>query len=380
MGRVSLEEARVFTRATPVVDAHCDTLGKVGVPPITAIPGTWPATMKGGPGPAAGPAPAAQPGRPDDPAAHGRIRRLGERLADTHVDLPRLIEAGVSGQFFACYIEPEHVIHRPLERALELIETFYAEAAANPDRLVPATGPAAIREAGRQGKVAGVLTIEGGEVLQGNLAVLGALHRLGVRALTLTWNFRNALADGVAETRTGGGLTRFGVEVVKEMGRLGMLVDVSHLSERGFWQVLEEATGPVVATHSNARAVCDHPRNLTDDQIKALAARGGVMGLNAAPAFVRQGAGQPGPDGRVVTATLDGLLDHADHVVELVGAEHLGLGLDLDGTWATPEGLADVSDLPALTRGLLERGYPPEAVRAILGGNWLRVMEEAGME
>lgn len=377
MASVTIEEARAFMRAVPVVDAHCDTLLKVGAPAVRAIPGSWPVAMTGA-ARAQAPRPGSAAASPP-PSGSDIPRRLGERLADTHVDLPRLAEAGVSGQFFACYVEPQYVTYRALERAVELIETFYAEAAANTDKFVPATGPAAIRGAHRQGKVAGVLAVEGGEALQGNLAVLGTLHRLGVRALTLTWNFRNALADGVAEDRTGGGLTRFGVEVVKEMARLGMLIDVSHLSEAGFWQVLEEASGPVVATHSNARAVCDHPRNLTDAQLKALADKGGVIGLNAAPAFVRKGAGNPGPDGRVVEATLDGVLDHADHILELIGPAHLGLGLDFDGIASTPTGLEEVSRLPYLTRRLLERGCPAAAVRAILGENWLRVMEEVGM-
>lgn len=339
MAKISLEDARAFNRSCPVVDAHCDTLLKIG-----------------------------------------GERRLGDRLTGTHVDLPRLVEAGVSGQFFACYIEPEFIPCRALERTLELADRFYDAAAAFPDLMFQATGPEDIRRAQREGRVAGILTVEGGEALQGSLAVLRALHRLGVRALTLTWNFRNALADGVDEIRTGGGLSTFGVSVVREMGRLGMLVDVSHLSEAGFWQVMEEAKGPVVATHSNAKAVCDHRRNLTDDQLKALAAKGGVTGLNAAPAFVTKDAGKTGSDGALIKATIPALLDHVDHIVDLVGPEHLGLGLDLDGIARTPEGFDDVSCLPALTQGLFERGHSEETVRAILGGNFLRVMEEAGMK
>ena len=341
MTHLSLEEALAFNRSCPVVDLHCDTLLKVG---------------------------------PD--------RGLGHRRADTHLDLPRLGEAGVSGQFFACYIEPQHVSYRALERTLEMIEAFYGEAAANPSRLVPAVGASGIRQAHREGKVAGLLAVEGGEALQGNLGLLSTLYRLGVRSLTLTWNFRNALADGWQESRTGGGLSRFGALAVKEMERLGMLVDVSHLSDAGFRQVLEETSGPVIASHSNARAVCEHPRNLTDEQIRALAARGGVMGLNLAPGFLRAGAGRPvaaGTDGgEPVKATLADALDHVDHIVQLVGPAHVGLGLDLDGIYSLPEGFQDVASLPRLTQGLFERGHSPETVRAILGGNFLRVMEEVG--
>jgi len=336
--RVTVEEARAVLTRAPVVDAHCDTLLKV------------------------------------EPGAG---RRLGTRRTDTQVDLPRLVEAGVAGQFFACYIEPEYLNGRALERVLVLIERFYTEAEAYPDLLRPVTGAAGIRMCHRERKVGGLLTVEGGEVLQGNLEVLGALYRLGVRSITLTWNFRNTIADGVWEARTGGGLTRFGVEVVQEMGRLGMLVDVSHLSEAGFWDVLEVARGPVVATHSNARAVCDHPRNLSDAQIKALASSGGVIGLNSAPAFVRPPGSQEGAGG--TSARLADLLDHADHVIGLVGPDHLGLGLDLDGISRTLEDFGDVSRLPALVQGLLERGHSEETVTKVLGGNFLRVMERVGL-
>jgi membrane dipeptidase len=290
------------------------------------------------------------------------------------------VEAGVSGQFFACYVEPQFIPYQALERTLQLADQFYGAADSFPELMIRATGPDGIWKAHREGKVAGILTVEGGEALQGSLAVLRALYRLGVRALTLTWNFRNALADGVDETRTGGGLSNFGVEVVREMGRLGMLVDVSHLTEAGFWQVMEEARGPVVATHSNARAVCDHRRNLTDEQLKALAAKGGVTGLNAAPGFVTKDAYKTGPDGRLIKATISALLDHADHIIGLVGPDHVGLGLDLDGISRTPEDFEDVTCLPLLTQGLFERGHSAETVRAILGGNFLRAMDEAGVK
>jgi len=327
-------------RSAPVVDAHCDTIAKIG----------------GSTG-----------------------RRLGARLTDTHIDLPRLVEARVAAQFFACCIDPRQPTARPLERALEQIDTFYCEAEANPGTFAAVTGPAGVGEAFRQGRVAGLLAVEGGEVLQGSLAVLRMLHRLGVRYLTLTWNYRNALADGFEEARTGGGLSRFGVEVVREMGRLGMLVDVSHLSEAGFWQVMEVAEGPVIASHANARAVCDHPRNLTDDQIRALAQKGGVMGLCSCGAHVREGA-RPASDPQGPRATLDDLLDHADHIIAIAGPSCLGFGLDLDGTDNTTAGLDDVLGVPRLVQGLLERGHSPDTVRAAMGGNFLRVMEEVGMK
>lgn len=327
-------------RTGPVIDAHCDTLVRLG-------PGT--------------------------------SRRLGSRLADTQIDLPRLKESGVTAQFFACCVDAADGAYRPTERALRLIDVFHSEIEANPDSFVQATGPDGVLGAVRDGRVAGILAIEGGEALGGDLAVLRILHRLGVRVVTLTWNHRNSLADGLDESGTGGGLTRFGVDVVREMGRLGMLVDVSHLSEAGFWRVMEVAEGPVIATHSNARAVCDHPRNLTDDQIRALAAKGGVMGLNSCGPFVSERAGKPGPDGQPQRAEIADLVDHADHIIRLVGGKHLGFGLDLDGIRTMTAGLEEVTGVPHLVRGLLERGHDPGTVRDIMGGNFLRAMKEAAM-
>jgi len=182
--------------------------------------------------------------------------------------------------------------------------------------------------------------------------------------LTLTWNHRNEIADGVFDRRTKGGLTRFGVEVIQEMNRLNMLIDVSHLSEAGFWDVLEVSRKPVMASHSNCRRICDSPRNLSDDQIKSLAGAGGVMGLCFVPDFVH-----------LSEPSLDKLIDHVDHVTELAGIDCLGLGSDFDGFEAALPGLEDVSRLPALTEGLLHRGYSTEAIQKILGGNFLRLLK-----
>lgn len=311
-------------------------------------------------------------------------RTLAERSTKGHVDLPRLAEGGVDVQFFACYIEPQHKPDRGLRRAMQLIDVFHRELAANQDRMVPVLKAADFEAAKGAGKVGAVLAIEGGEAVGDDLAALRNLHRLGLRSLGLVWNQRNLIADGVGEVRTHGGLTNFGVEVVKECNRLGILVDVSHLSDEGFWDVLGVSTKPIVATHSNSRAVCEHRRNLTDDQVRALAKNGGVMGMNFAPSFLGN-LDTPGFEAKSEQAyrrmvkgktSVDSVVRHIDHLMELVGPDHVGLGSDFDGSGATPDGLEDVSRLPALSEALLARGYDEEVIEKILGRNFLRVFRE----
>ncbi len=291
-------------------------------------------------------------------------RRLSERSRVGHVDLPRLKQGGVNVQFFAAYISPAD---RPqaVARALVLIDRFYAAIAENAREMMPVKSFADLQEALAGGKLAALLTIEGGEALNGRIEVLRMFYRLGVRCLTLTWNHRNEIGDGVFEERTKGGLTRFGVAVVEEMNRLNMLVDVSHLAEPGFWDVLAVSKKPVIASHSNCRKLCAHPRNLTDEQIKALAAAGGIVGLCFYPALVH-------PEKPV----LNRLLDHVDHIAGLAGVDYIGLGSDFDGFQGALPGLEDVSRLPVLTEGLLRRGYREEEIRKILGGNFLRLLKE----
>ncbi len=291
-------------------------------------------------------------------------RRLGEQSGAGHVDLPRLKEGGVDIQFFAAYISPPY-IPRALTRALALIDRFYTELGENSREIMLVKSFADIQDALARGKIAAVLAVEGGEALHGSLEVLRILYHLGVRCLTLTWNHRNEIGDGVLEERTRGGLTRFGVEVVREMNRLNMLVDVSHLSEAGFWDVLEVSSKPVIASHSNCRRLCGHPRNLTDEQIKSLASAGGVMGLCFYPEFVHDR--EP---------SLSKVLDHIDHVVEIAGINCVGLGSDFDGFAGALFGLEDVRRLPALTEGLLQRGYGEDEVKKILGENFLRLLRD----
>ncbi len=225
-----------------------------------------------------------------------------------------------------------------------------------------------VEKAKKEDKVAGVIGLEGAESVEGDLSLLRMFYRLGVRLLTVAWSRRNRAADGVYETRTGGGLTNFGLQLVKECNRLGIMVDVSHLSPAGVRDVLEVSSAPVIASHSNAHALCPHPRNLTDEQLVAVARKGGVIGVTFVPAFISEERQE---------ASLEKLLDHIDHIVHIAGIDHVGLGSDFDGfPPPPPTGLEDVTCLPAITAGLVERGYSEDNVRKVLGGNLLRVFRQ----
>ena len=301
--------------------------------------------------------------------ASSQQRDFFERNESGHIDLPRLKEGGVTCQVMALYIEPQYKPTRSARRCLELMDAFYSLVDVS-ESFVLATSAQDIRNAKESGKVCGLLSIEGGEAIEGSLRVLRTFYRLGVRAMGLTWNQRNDLADGVGEKHAGSSITDLGISVIKEMERLGMLVDVSHLSESSFWGVHEVAERPYIASHSNARALASHPRNLTDKQIEALAEKGGVIGVVYCPAFV---------DDDDEKVSLSRLCDHIDHIKKIAGIDHVGLGSDFDG-FGTPPGkpqvFKDVSELPLLTQELMNRGYSEEDIQKILGGNWLRVYEE----
>lgn len=291
------------------------------------------------------------------PTADGLDHKKGQ------FDLSRMKKGGVAVQFFAVFTASGYK-GRELEGALEQIDKYYGALAEVSD-LVGVSTYSQLDQCLKTGKRAAVLAVEGGEVLYQSLSILRVLYRLGVRCLTLTWNNRNQLADGVGEKSSRGGLSDFGLQVVKEMNELGMLIDVSHLSERGFWDVLATTKVPVIASHSNTRAVCNHPRNLSDEQIKALAQNGGVVGLTFVPAFVD-------PD----NPCLERLLDHLDHVTNLVGVDHVGFGSDFEGVEKTIAGMDDVSKYEGLKDVLLNRGYREADVEKILGSNLLRVLRQ----
>lgn len=291
-----------------------------------------------------------------------RGRWLGERSPTGHIDLPRLREGGVDAQFFACFVPVAHQRHGAVTHAMARLDQLLLLAEREADRFVIALTADDIPAAKAAGKVAGILGLEGAEALDGEISLLRQYYRLGIRNLGLAWNFRNAACDGVSESRTNGGLTEFGVRVVEECNRLGMMLDLSHLSPAGVTDVLALSRMPVIASHSNARTLWDHPRNLTDDQLRAVAAGGGVVGVTFVDAFLAI----PG------TATLNHVIDQIDYLLDLIGPDHVAIGSDFDGCMP-PEELADVTRYPSITERLVARGHAETVIRKVLGENYLRV-------
>lgn len=330
-------------------------------------------------------------------------------------DLPRFIESGITGQWLSAFIDAPFARQTPdasYERTITFLDTISSWVRRHPDRLIFATTAADVRRAKQEGKIAMLIGVEGGHAIENSLENLREIHRRGARYLTLTWNNGNDWAGsccGVDGTRTGG-LTPFGRDVVREMNRLGMLVDVSHVSEQTFADAIETSTHPVIASHSSARAITDHVRNLTDGQLRAIARNGGVVNVNFFPRFIdpahwaafqaidpaldalrdslqRAGADEPTVAARVATrrrelnaaippTPLSVLIDHFDHIAKVAGVDHVGIGSDFDGIGSTPREMEDVTHLPRIAQGLLDRGYSEEDVRKILGGNMLRVMAQ----
>ena len=300
-------------------------------------------------------------------AVEGKLK-LGERSSEGHLDLPRLREGGVTAQVFAIFVEDRYLPAGAAKQTSRVLDAFYRELEVNADALVLATKAGDVEEAKAAGKAAAVIGFEGAEALEGDLALLRMFYRLGLRLLTVTWSRRNQAGDGVFEARTGGGLTSFGLRLVTECNNLGIILDISHLAPAGVRDVLEASSAPVIASHSNAHALCPNPRNLTDEQLVAVAAKGGVVGATFVPAFIAE---------ERTEASLEKLLDHIDHMVKVAGIDHVGLGSDFDGFPPPPPvGLEDVTCLSGITAGLIGRGCSEEDVRKILGLNFLRVFRQ----
>lgn len=280
-----------------------------------------------------------------------------------HVDWPRLQAGKVNLQFFAFYIEPEYKPSGALSRVLELLAYFQDLRQDQKDKLSLILSQEDIKKLHPHAASA-LLAIEGGEVLEGKASALRFLFQLGFRSMTLTWNQRNQLADGAWEKENKGGLSVLGRQVVQEMNTLGMLIDVSHLNEAGFWDVLSRTQRPVAATHSCCRALKEHPRNLSNGQLRALRDNGGVIGINFYPGFLGQ-----------TPCTLLRVAEHLEHAASVAGIDHVGLGSDFDGISLTPQGLSSAADFPCLTEVLIKRGWKQEEVAKAMGGNFIRVLQ-----
>ena len=339
---------------------------------------------------------------------------FGERhtVADGDMDLPRIREGGLDVQFWSIYMGKRETPGAAIREALERIDAVYDMAARHPHDVVVAHSVAEIRAAVADGKFVSLMGIEGGHIIEESLPALRNFYRLGVRYMTLTHSFHTTFADssGTGETPkpVHDGLTDFGREIVVEMNRMGMLVDISHVSDKTFFDTLEVTRAPVIASHSSVRAIADHPRNMDDDMLRALAKNGGVVMINFYPVYIDEVArakateyfkehaavlgkmrAEADPAKRrdayrkhfenypVPQTSLDVLLDHFDHAIKVAGPDHVGIGGDWDGVPSLPVGMDEINKLPALTEQLLARGHAPDTVRKVLGENLLRVLEQA---
>jgi membrane dipeptidase len=333
---------------------------------------------------------------------------ISKRSPIGHVDIPRLKEGGINAPFFALWVPTYYSGAEAIRRTLDLRDAMQRLFDTHAEQIALALTAADVERITRNGRVAAILTVEGGHQIAEDLAVLRMYHRLGIRAMTLTHFRNNGWADASTDKPAHNGLTAFGKEVVREMNRLGMIVDVSHVSDKTFFDTLEVSSKPVIASHSSCRALSDVPRNMTDDMLKALAKNGGVVGINFGEGFVNQKDAEkltaaftaaaeerPALTGKAlddyaeeehrkdskappmqVFATIDDVVEHIDHAVKAAGVEHVGIGSDFDGISGPPKGLEDVSKLSALKAALKKKGYTDDDLKKIFGLNTLRVLRE----
>ncbi|MFZ2154964.1 MAG: dipeptidase [Bradyrhizobium sp.] len=298
---------------------------------------------------------------------------IGKPTTTGHTDIGRLRKGGVGAVFFSAYVAPEYAGKgQSAHRALEMIDTIrYDIAGRYPNDFAPARTAAEIEDAGRRGKIAVLIGIEGGHAIEDNLRLLRDYYALGARYMTLTHMNTNGWADSCGDLNDPkvnhhNGLTAFGRQVIAGMNRLGMMVDMSHVSDKTFWDTLEVSRAPIFASHSSCRALCDVPRNMTDEMIRAVAKKGGVVQINFNPGFLTLRKSPP--------ANLGDVVAHIDHVVKIAGIDAVGIGSDFDGIEQVPAGLENVSQFPSLTRALRDKGYSAADVRKIYSGNLLRFM------
>jgi membrane dipeptidase len=330
---------------------------------------------------------------------------IDKRLPRFHTDIPRLVEGGIGGQWWSVYVPGTLGTDEAVRVTLEQVDIVHRMIARYPDRFQLALTAADVTDAFGAGRIASLLGAEGGHSIGGSLAVLRSLHALGVRYMTLTHNQNVGWADSATDVPDAGGLSAFGRDVVREMQRLGMLVDLSHVAVTTMNDALDIAEAPVIFSHSSAKAITDSPRDVPDDVLRRLAENNGVCMVTFVPAFVSQDcadwlvdlkeeAGSRGLDPSNLhqvfglaaeyakehpqpSATLSQVADHAEHVAEVAGIEHVGIGGDFDGTPDLPVGLEDVSRYPALFGELARRGWTEADLEALASGNILRVMRAA---
>jgi membrane dipeptidase len=333
---------------------------------------------------------------------------------------------GLDAEFFAIWVEPTEWRGRFAHRALQLIDSVREQVRRHPDKLLLGTGADDLLRAKSEGRFCALLGLEGGHAIENSLALLRTYFRLGVRYMTLTWTNTNEWADSSgdlddASIQHHGGLTEFGRDVIREMNRLGMMIDISHVSDQTFWDVLRTTRAPVIASHSSARALCDLPRNMSDEMLRAVATSNGIVMVNFYAAFIDAAwrerwrateaerhaltaaaaksfreRGEPAPYSvsmdsdrsfyaeRFAAHTpapgVETLIDHIDHVAKVSGIDHVGIGSDFDGYSIGPRGMETAAQLPAITERLMARGYTAEQMQKILGGNLLRVMRAVEAE
>jgi membrane dipeptidase len=333
---------------------------------------------------------------------------IGQRLTDGQADLVRLQEGGMHAPFFALWVPMYYKGSEAVRRTLDMRDAFQDVLDRYPDRIELATSAADVERIVHVHKIAAVLTLEGGHQIADDLAVRRMYQRMGIRSITLTHFRNNDWCDSSTDKPQHNGLTEFGKDVVREMNRIGIIVDISHVSDKAFFDAIAVTTKPVIASHSSCRALSEFPRNMTDDMLRAVGSNGGVVGINFGGGFLNQkeadndlrnikaiGGSEPNLTGKALDAymtnmhmkndwkhprksmaSLDDVVAHIDHVVKITGIDHVGIGSDFDGISDAPRGLEDESKMPALTAALLKRGYSQGDIKKIMGGNTLRVMRE----
>jgi membrane dipeptidase len=337
---------------------------------------------------------------------------LGVRHADGCIDIPRMREGGLGAIFFSIWIPGTVTGPEAIKRAIDQIDAVRRQVQLHPNDLVLATTAEEVRRAHSAGKIAALLGVEGGHMIDSDLAALRTFSALGVRYMTLTHSVNDEWADSSTDKPVHNGLTDFGKQVVREMNRLGMMVDISHVSDKTFYDALAVSSAPLIASHSSCRALCDAPRDMTDDMIKDLAAKGGVIQINYHVGFISQefrDAEKANPQieeeiqteakkrcgdaeacklvelekvvrdfmaaGKLPRVDWTKIIEHIDHAVKVAGVDHVGLGSDFDGA-VMPYGMEDATHLPQIADALLKRGYSESDIQKILGGNTLRLMQE----